>query len=1146
MSLHGLDSASVTQAYQGALAEAGGWFLLKYASRDTLEMLTRGTGGAGEARAAVAQYDQKSPLYGFMRYRRRKVLVKYVPEGTSRVLQARVSVHFLTIAERFAPHDFVLSISTPEELSDAALTAACTLHTAAPSTSSSCGSLRQPKLSGIQEAAEEGSQPGGHEASTASPPGTAKPPIPTIMEPVAPAEDMPERVPQRVPEKVTSTTADRAESAPPISRAHENKAPEAKPAPDISHVTVETVTEAPTPPDAHHTDMADPMKSYDQLFENGPGPRASTQTTHPSYTELYEHYHAQYSKPKVKLGPRPRPSLDGRRPSTSGNVPHLASQPKSSLPAGLRSSTRKAGDQRAPIPRDSGTAPTPPIPPPPPIPPTIEPPTSPVSLSFTARIPASVRSMPVSGYSSHHRSTGMTQEKTRLMKALELRKKHMKFQVERQEKIAKHAAALSQAEGRETEAAGESQQGKPISTTEPSHVREAVETKENRESGKQVSGDETSSTGPAGSGSVFPQNHADTDDLISTASAPSPISGKTHGSSGTPSTRPSSLSEDDTSVPNEECLESSDSKDEEASVDSLPTVVPENRSPIPSVIQPIPPARDREQASLAGSDMQSDEGAKSLMQAVQFEVQARRRSNRESMLFVPPGGQSPMNDPISKRRARESIIIPTSKRQSGYETKEKRLTLDPIQVSAENSEAEYLSDDSFMEELQSATVHEAKPMLVSKSPATPWFPRKTSDIGSTTLGRSASHTHMRASRESAEQLQLKTPGPWSSQLSVEKVGVGKKMNVSTGISQRIKALAENSSRELSPPVTPGSSLDASSHSLAQRKSSFFATTPIEMSPNSRPVSRLGNPAFLHSSSSTPEKSSTVAPQSIKAAVYNVQRANEQAESVQVTARIVRDERSRRPKLAMPNEKTPLDLHMSPLIIDHQKPKWTPRSPTRSRTEPASPKAPSISHSLEQSTAPPRTSSESGWRPFSRRMSESKSIYSYDGGDDKREDKKEKKESRTSKMFKRMSSSMHAMPWKNSSNNLTLLEHDMRSTSLASLREPPPSVHVGELNVQFPDTLLWKRRWVEIDSLGNLVLSPSKSNEKGMVKRFHLSDFCAPYPPDQDRQELPNSVILDFVDGRTLQVSCETYRVQAQVLQILREAHDAWLAYNQAL
>jgi len=50
-------------------------------------VLTRGTGGAAEARGAIAQYEDKSPLYGFLLYRRRKVIIKYVPDGTSRLLQ---------------------------------------------------------------------------------------------------------------------------------------------------------------------------------------------------------------------------------------------------------------------------------------------------------------------------------------------------------------------------------------------------------------------------------------------------------------------------------------------------------------------------------------------------------------------------------------------------------------------------------------------------------------------------------------------------------------------------------------------------------------------------------------------------------------------------------------------------------------------------------------------------------------------------------------------------------------------------------------------------------------------------------------------------------------------------------------------------
>lgn len=62
-------------------------FLLKYASRDSVELLGRGKGGVHEARFAIARYPDQSPLYGLLIYRRRKVLIKYIPEGTSRLLQ---------------------------------------------------------------------------------------------------------------------------------------------------------------------------------------------------------------------------------------------------------------------------------------------------------------------------------------------------------------------------------------------------------------------------------------------------------------------------------------------------------------------------------------------------------------------------------------------------------------------------------------------------------------------------------------------------------------------------------------------------------------------------------------------------------------------------------------------------------------------------------------------------------------------------------------------------------------------------------------------------------------------------------------------------------------------------------------------------
>ena len=89
MSLNGLDTAAVQQAYQVAIQEAGGWFLLKYVSRDSVELWDHGKAGVHEARTAIARYEEASPLYGLIIYRRRKILIKYIPEGTSRLLQGK-------------------------------------------------------------------------------------------------------------------------------------------------------------------------------------------------------------------------------------------------------------------------------------------------------------------------------------------------------------------------------------------------------------------------------------------------------------------------------------------------------------------------------------------------------------------------------------------------------------------------------------------------------------------------------------------------------------------------------------------------------------------------------------------------------------------------------------------------------------------------------------------------------------------------------------------------------------------------------------------------------------------------------------------------------------------------------------------------
>lgn len=112
MSLNGLDGAQIKEAYDAAVAEPGGWwvpaeplgasrkqmelanasmrrFLLKYISRDEVDILERGNGGIVEIRNAISKFEEPSPLFGFLRYRRRSVLIRYVPEDCSRLVQGK-------------------------------------------------------------------------------------------------------------------------------------------------------------------------------------------------------------------------------------------------------------------------------------------------------------------------------------------------------------------------------------------------------------------------------------------------------------------------------------------------------------------------------------------------------------------------------------------------------------------------------------------------------------------------------------------------------------------------------------------------------------------------------------------------------------------------------------------------------------------------------------------------------------------------------------------------------------------------------------------------------------------------------------------------------------------------------------------------
>lgn len=92
--------------------------------------------------------------------------------------------------------------------------------------------------------------------------------------------------------------------------------------------------------------------------------------------------------------------------------------------------------------------------------------------------------------------------------------------------------------------------------------------------------------------------------------------------------------------------------------------------------------------------------------------------------------------------------------------------------------------------------------------------------------------------------------------------------------------------------------------------------------------------------------------------------------------------------------------------------------------------------------------------------------------------------------------------------------------------------MGDVNVQFPENLLWKRRTMSLDGNGFLHLSPAQgaiSSRERQLKRFHMSEFKTPYTPEMEFQELPNSVCLDFKTGSGLQIALQDRIGQQNVL-----------------
>ncbi|KAI9768188.1 MAG: hypothetical protein M1840_005018 [Geoglossum simile] len=1153
MSLNGLDNAAVIEAYEAAVGEPGGWFLLKYVSRDEVDLLGRGSSGVVEIRGAISQYADASPLYGFIRYRRRSILIKYVPEGMSRLVQgnmpaafslnifglldstlaclamftnapstARVTVHFQAITERFSPHDTVFPISLPKELNDTSLSSACSLHTATGSTSSSNSSLRRRRLVEITEDAEEGLPAQPQDVSPIKAPSveerpqTSAGPGPVVKEDgkpigaIDPGErDAPDVV--AIP-SIPPKSAKRSRLESPLSSSHGH---------NISLTT------------------ADPAHGpHARLNEDH---RTSIGSAGPSRRDPYSTY-SYISKPKVKLGPRP--SLDAcGRPYTSGSAARQNEpRPVSTLPAGIRiprkNSTRPRSQYSIPIPEVAPPLPTntsaslSPISPP--VRPTTSPGISPTKsfLSVAPKIPP--------------KASAMTPEKQKLMKALQLRKKQMS-----------------------------TSQQDPVATNSTSEVAETDQSRANSQL------DAIDRCTPIGDVPTLTTNGI-TSELEGSPESVSVGSASTRGSMDelSESTKVSSISKD--TQPSEikatfnlveklasELLDSADS-------------VPASSTPVPmGVGLPSADSRFRLDTRVHGIEAHEKRELSSLAllkpEAVPLPpVEACEIADLGGDTFYGGDGAHAQEPGATMEYADDSALEDVNSDQSHEVNKKifRQGLIEPIRPDqdVDHSEDCFLSDDSFMDELNTATVQEAKPVSVTKSPVTkspitPIFPSAAPALPSPTpgdhMGRGGQSPATSRTVSNPIRSQKSSPKPLISATEIPVIETArsvsasflssvrsrhaptvsaKKVNVSSGISQRIKALELRTGKLSTPPSPPVSTAPTpgSPGLPATRKPSVRLSTLASGSKANVPTGPRGTVT-------TPSPSPSPEPLTIRTQVLPSLRRDDatkkppqdmqksRPESISVIARIIRDDTSSGSDL---KEGSPLELHQSPLIIEHQRGSSTPSSegPKSSTLE----RTPSVLSSSPPS--PPNPSSPDLSRPASvvskmstssRGRSENRSSQQRRGssasGSTTKEDKRESKKSRLLRRMSSLSSSSrksfaHAI-------SPTLKEEPTFEPEPVPEEVKPSSLLEGWVNVQLPDTLLWRRRCLKLDSQGNIFLSQSQTNESSQpVRQYHLSNFKAVVVPDRDMEELPYSVILELCDGGSLQCACQNAAEQAQVLK----------------
>jgi len=885
----------------------------------------------------------------------------------------------------------------------------------------------------------------------------------------------------------------------------------------------------------------------------------SSQSARPTTRDLYE---ASLYTPKVKLGPRP--SLEYTRTHSSSSFTRSKeTRPVSTLPAGIQMPARKAVPERS---QSQHTYSRPKF---------IDnarmartlPPTSKALPTMSERPTSkagSVASISTFAYISEAKVPTTTPEKQRLMKAVQMRKKQMekrpagkmppsepcKPSVDSQtvelEKHEKSMKALD--EGAESEVdsdivhvslrdLGDAQN--IHSSTSPVSLPEASEgasTKASSIVDDDGATEKQSSSGHAGAVCKTSERKRESFDLEE------------------PNTEYNKM-QDPPAVMTEETyqeIETADTNILHLPTDTFPTPSkPELQSLgafLPNEI-PLPLADEDEELLLQTSPTSTIHPLEDLDIATEHGIPDK---NLHSEPLADINSASNDAEGSSTRPASTAESVDPQGRDSQVR---RRGPVDPIRLVSitDQSEENFLADDSFMEELRSATVEEAKPVSVSRSPISPVIPMSPKSISITRpndankLTRTSSNPLDNGSPQKrhpeVEVLKLTTPAPRgttstemliahravsspldnktvsrsrpmspnssssipsrsvsNSPTPMEQIDIGSatlptKVGVGSLISQRIKALEKftaSGSQASSPTalVTPA---------LISRRNDSLNTPTVTPTPLDLPSEGGRWCARKDYPYPTPSPSPHGTVMSRKFGLTKADsgatltRKKSPPDLISVTATIVRDSENQRPEILLdPSEPVLTRLHHSPLIVQQHAAGKTFKKSAKSK--PGSEK--SDSPRSPTSSGGRRDSMVSQQSAASRRGSvdmPSLSPISPDEHNGNNFSKEDKRESRTTRLFKRMS----ALTSPSRRNIAQALGSPAKEKPIEEQQEfekisSPSNTDFGDLNVQFPDTLvnspdfqliastnevqLWKRRHMMVDSQGFLVLSPSTADK----------------------------------------------------------------------